>query len=66
MTKITEEQLEHICLDWIRTGGYDSAFGPDISPCFFDVQVEPVPGHTIKLRHMTFSVTPERLYPALT
>lgn len=31
MTKITEDHLEQLCLDWFRAGGYDSAYGPDIS-----------------------------------
>jgi len=31
MTKITEDKLEQICLDWFRVGGYDYAFGPDIA-----------------------------------
>lgn len=29
---ITEDQLEQICLEWFREGGYDYAFGPDIAP----------------------------------
>lgn len=28
---ITEDQLEQLCLDWFRSGGYDCAFGPDIA-----------------------------------
>lgn len=28
---ITEDQLEQLCLDWFRAGGYDCAFGPDIA-----------------------------------
>ena len=28
---ITEEQLEHICLEWFREGGYECVFGPDIA-----------------------------------
>jgi type I restriction enzyme R subunit len=28
---ITEDQLEQICLDWFREGGYEYAFGPDIA-----------------------------------
>lgn len=30
--KITEDQLEQLCLDWFREGGYESAFGPNIAP----------------------------------
>ena len=28
---ITEDQLEQICLEWFREGGYEYAFGPDIA-----------------------------------
>jgi len=28
---INEDQLEQICLEWFREGGYEYAFGPDIS-----------------------------------
>ncbi len=28
---ITEDQLEQLCLDWFRAGGYNYAFGPDIA-----------------------------------
>lgn len=28
---ITEDQLEQLCLDWFREGGYDYAYGPDIA-----------------------------------
>ncbi|MDD4274894.1 MAG: hypothetical protein PHG14_14355 [Desulfobacter postgatei] len=28
---ITEDQLEQICLEWFREGGYETAFGPDIA-----------------------------------
>ena len=28
---ITEDQLEQICLNWFREGGYEYAFGPDIA-----------------------------------
>lgn len=28
---ITEDQLEQLCLDWFREGGYEYAFGPDIA-----------------------------------
>lgn len=28
---ITEDQLEQLCLDWFRNGGYDCVFGPDIA-----------------------------------
>lgn len=28
---ISEEQLEQICLEWFREGGYEYAFGPDIA-----------------------------------
>lgn len=28
---ITEDQLEQLCLDWFRSGGYTYAFGPDIA-----------------------------------
>ncbi|BCL62307.1 DEAD/DEAH box helicase [Desulfomarina profundi] len=28
---INEDQLEQICLDWFREGGYEYAFGPDIA-----------------------------------
>jgi type I restriction enzyme R subunit len=28
---ITENQLEQICLEWFREGGYEYAFGPDIA-----------------------------------
>ena len=28
---INEDQLEQICLEWFREGGYDDAFGPDIA-----------------------------------
>ena len=27
----TEDQLEQLCLDWFRTGGYTYAYGPDIA-----------------------------------
>jgi type I restriction enzyme R subunit len=29
---ITEDQLEQICLEWFREGGYEYAFGPDLAP----------------------------------
>lgn len=29
---ITEDQLEQLCLDWFRQGGYEYAYGPDIAP----------------------------------
>ena len=29
---ITEDQLEQLCLDWFRAGGYTHAYGPDIAP----------------------------------
>ncbi len=29
---ITEDQLEQLCLDWFREGGYDYAYGPSIAP----------------------------------
>ena len=32
MTKITEDHLEQLCLDWFKAGGYDYAYGPDIAP----------------------------------
>ena len=28
---ITEDQLEQLCLDWFRAGGYEYAYGPDIA-----------------------------------
>ncbi|MHB1400734.1 MAG: type I restriction endonuclease, partial [Trichloromonadaceae bacterium] len=28
---ITENQLENLCLDWFRAGGYSTAYGPDIA-----------------------------------
>lgn len=28
---ITEDQLEQLCLDWFRSGGYNYAYGPDIA-----------------------------------
>ncbi len=28
---ITEDQLEQLCIDWFREGGYDYAYGPDIA-----------------------------------
>ena len=28
---ITEDQLEQLCLDWFRKGGYEYAYGPDIA-----------------------------------
>ena len=31
MTKITEDHLEQLCLDWFRAGGYNYAYGPDIA-----------------------------------
>lgn len=31
MTKITEDQLEQICLDWFRCCDYDYALGSDIA-----------------------------------
>ncbi len=27
---ITEDQLEQLCLDWFREGGYEYTNGPDI------------------------------------
>jgi type I restriction enzyme R subunit len=29
---ITEDQLEQLCLDWLRDSGYEVVYGPDISP----------------------------------
>ena len=29
---MTEEQLEQLCLDWFREGGWDVLYGPDIAP----------------------------------
>ena len=29
--KITEDQLEQLCLDWFREGGYEYAYGPEIA-----------------------------------
>ena len=28
---ITEDQLEQLCIDWFREGGYDYAYGPDLA-----------------------------------
>jgi len=28
---ITEDQLEQLCLDWFRAGGYEYTYGPDIA-----------------------------------
>ncbi len=28
---ITEDQLEQLCLDWFREGGFEYAYGPDIA-----------------------------------
>lgn len=28
---ITEDQLEQLCLEWFRAGGYECAYGPDIA-----------------------------------
>jgi type I restriction enzyme R subunit len=28
---LTERRLEQLCLNWLRAGGYDYAFGPDIA-----------------------------------
>ena len=30
--ELTEEQLENLCLDWFREGGWDVLHGPDIAP----------------------------------
>ena len=27
---ITEDQLEQLCLDWFREGGYEYAYGPEL------------------------------------
>lgn len=35
MTKIPENQPDHICLDWFRAGDYDSTFGTYIALLFF-------------------------------
>ena len=29
---MNEEQLENLCLDWFREGGWDVLHGPDIAP----------------------------------
>ena len=29
---INEDQLEDLCLEWFREGGYEYAYGPDIAP----------------------------------
>ena len=29
---INEDQLELLCLQWFREGGYEYAYGPDIAP----------------------------------
>jgi type I restriction enzyme R subunit len=50
---ITENQLEQLCLDWFRTGGY--AYGPDIA---FD-------GDTPELRDYQQTVLTGRLLTAL-
>ncbi len=31
MTKITEDHLEQLFLDWFLAGGYEYAYGPDIA-----------------------------------
>ncbi|MCD6533407.1 MAG: type I restriction endonuclease subunit R, partial [Deltaproteobacteria bacterium] len=28
---ITEDQLEQLCIDWFREGGYDYTYGPDLA-----------------------------------
>lgn len=28
---INEDQLEQLCIDWFRDGGYEYAYGPDIA-----------------------------------
>ncbi len=32
MKLITEDLLEQLCLEWFREGGYEIAYGPDLSP----------------------------------
>ncbi len=32
MKVITEDLLEQLCLEWFREGGYEIAYGPDLSP----------------------------------
>ena len=29
---MTEEQLEQLCLEWFREGGWEVLYGPDIAP----------------------------------
>jgi len=29
---MNEEELENLCLDWFREGGWDVLYGPDIAP----------------------------------
>ncbi|WP_419602278.1 type I restriction endonuclease, partial [Thiolapillus sp.] len=35
---MNEEELENLCLDWFREGGWDVVYGPDIAPDGADPQ----------------------------
>ena len=35
---MNEEELENLCLDWYREGGWDVLYGPDIAPDGTDPQ----------------------------
>ncbi|KIH78190.1 type I restriction enzyme, R subunit [Geoalkalibacter ferrihydriticus] len=52
---ITEDHLEQLCLDWFRTGGYATAFGPDLAP----------DGGTPERRDYQQTILTERLLAAL-